>query len=56
MVVGLETANRKVASLETNMNTLEVEKSVGKYRQNYMYIACLVFTVLFLLIIMITNG
>ena len=58
MIVGLKTANKLVASLERKVNILEeeqVEKSVGKYRQNYMYIACLVFTVLFLLIIM-TNG
>ena len=35
MVVELETANRKVGSLEKNMNALEIEKkeqSVGKYR------------------------
>ena len=35
MVVGLETANSKVSSLEKNINTLEVEKRKqkdGKYR------------------------
>ena len=35
MVVELETANRKIASLERKVNILEeeqVEKSVGKYR------------------------
>ena len=35
MVVELGTANRKVGSLEKNMNALEIEKkeqSVGKYR------------------------